>query len=518
MTELMLRTLEDLCGGRAEAEADFLTEAFVLAKDYQDALHAPFHSPVLLIGRKGTGKSALLKFIEFQAALSGVKALYLKPDNIPLLDGVGSATDTATIKRKAYEALLTSVCVKVGSEMRGMLHRKDKKLFDKAIIEGARSHDSVQACLHALVNVGSIVKGIDFTKLVPNTRDSSSLGLRQALEANFSKAERAFFLLIDDVDQVASLVDQDHVNRIWGLILAAQRLTEELTNFKTIISLRTEVWTLLVNDKHGQRDQVDHVRPLIRRLDPDEEQIKAIVERRIEVARNQLGLPKYESPLMTFFEDCTVKLPTSEEAKRSWPDFLAKSSRGRPRDALQLLGILAKESRESGYQKIVQAIVDTAANKYSSERINDLSQEYSNDCSVVREICNSFSSLDFVLPTDDLRKHLISLPSRFGIIIRGAQLHPESLKDVFILWNFIHEIGICNPRVPDKRQTRNFRHISYDSDPNFVGEANWNEMQKVAWEIHPAYRSYLLKKKKDDESRSGISLSSFFKRDKKANQ
>jgi hypothetical protein len=36
-------------------------------------------------------------------------------------------------------------------------------------------------------------------------------------------------------------------------------------------------------------------------------------------------------------------------------------------------------------------------------------------------------------------------------------------------------------------------------------------MQKVAWEIHPAYRSYLIEKKLDDRARSGISLTSFFK-------
>ena len=205
MTQDRLRVLQDYCGGRAEAEISFLTEAFVFAKDYQDALHAPFHSPVLLLGRKGTGKSALLKFIELRAAESSVQALYLKPDDIPLLEGIGQAKETATIKRRAYEAIVSAVAVRVGASMRGMLNRKDKKLFDKAISEGARSNDAVQLCLHVLTSVGSLVKAIDFTKLVPDTDDGATPTLRQSLQQNFSRNDRAFFLLLDDVDQVASL-------------------------------------------------------------------------------------------------------------------------------------------------------------------------------------------------------------------------------------------------------------------------------------------------------------------------
>ena len=275
---------------------------------------------------------------------------------------------------------------------------------------------------------------------------------------------------------------------------------------------------VLARDEHGQRDQIDHVRPLIRRLDPGEDQIKGIVKRRLQIARNHLGPPSAESAIEFFFEERSVVLPTSEDAKRHWPDFLAKSSRGRPRDGLQLLGILARESTNAGYAKISQAVVNRAAAIYSSERLNDLVLEYAAECDVVREICNSFCCRQFGLSTDEMKDHLASLPSRFSIRIRGKQIHLESVEDVFTLWRFVHEMGICNPRIPDNRQDRHFRHINYEDNPNFVTLANWNEMQKVAWEIHPAYRSHLIEKRKEDEARSGISLSSFFRRVRKANK
>jgi hypothetical protein len=267
---MLLRKVEDFCVGRAESEEVFLEDTFIFDNDFLETLHAPPNSPVLLVGRKGTGKSALLKFIELKSKSCGVRCLYIKPDDIPLLEGISSAEETATIKRKAHEALVSAISVKVGTELRGLLGKKDKKLFDKAILDGSKSHDSIQACLRGLAKFGATITDVNFDKLVPKTTNSNVSALSDALKSNFTNTDKLFFLLLDDVDQVASLENQAHINRIWGFILAAQKLTEELPNFKTIICLRTEVWSILEGDKYGQRDQVDHVRRLIRRLDPSD--------------------------------------------------------------------------------------------------------------------------------------------------------------------------------------------------------------------------------------------------------
>jgi len=39
---------------------------------------------------------------------------------------------------------------------------------------------------------------------------------------------------------------------------------------------------------------------------------------------------------------------------------------------------------------------------------------------------------------------------------------------------------------------KGFRHINFQDDPNFVQKSNWNNMQAATWEIHPAFRSFLL--------------------------
>jgi len=452
VSDRILRSLHDHCLGTTESELDFLVKAFVFAEAYQDVLYAPFHSPLILIGRKGTGKTALLKYLDLKSASSGIITLYLKPDDMPLLEGIGDAKETATIKRKAYQALISSLAVKVGTNIRGLLGRKEKKLFDKAVVEGARTHDAVQACMHGLSKFGSVVTSIDFSKLLPAGENLKSTALLNSLQTNFEKSNTALFLLLDDIDQVASIQDREQINRIWRFMLAAKRLTEELPNMKTIISLRTEIWTLIERDESGQRDQIDHIRQLLRRLDPSEEIIKEIVLRRLRVVARKHNLPTDNSIFREFFTSPKVILPTSKDQKRYWEDYITKSSRGRPRDAIQLLGLLAKESISQRQTRISQDAVNSAAEKYSEQRVNDLTREYTLDCPVVREIINSLASLDFILTTNSVLNHLMSLPTRFSVNIRGNTIHQDNRDDIFKLWKFMHEMGLINPRIPDKRE------------------------------------------------------------------
>lgn len=65
------------------------------------------------------------------------------------------------------------------------------------------------------------------------------------------------------------------------------------------------------------------------------------------------------------------------------------------------------------------------------------------------------------------------------------------------LWALLYELGILNPRKKAPDEKKGYRHLSYLDSPHFVSPQNLHEMQKVMWEIHPAYRSYLQSQKKD---------------------
>jgi hypothetical protein len=452
--------------------------------------------------------------MSLRSDLSNVKVLYIKPDDMSGLENISNANDISSIKRKSYDALIESVALKIGTDLRGLLSRKDKKLFDKAITKGYKSPDIIQMMAHGLSNFGTAITNINIEKLLPITQQVPTPSLISSIRTNFQRnTEKTFFLLIDDIDQVASLMQEDQTNRVWGALLSIKKLCEEFSNIKCIVTLRTEVWLILCRDPKGQRDQVDHFRPLIRYLDPNDDHISEILKRRLTLVKNIIDPNDGSDPINFFFENINVTLPTTQDERRLWIDFLVKSSRSRPRDGIQFLSIIARKSRESGHTKITEDIVDVATIQYSKERSEDLSREFSLECLNVDEIIHSFSKIQFKLTTEELRDHLLTIPSICNISIRGKTIHPENEEDdLFCLWSFIHEIGLINPCIPDSRQPREFRHLRYDEDSLFIRKSNWNEMQKVYWEIHPAYRFYLIKLREDNNARSGVSISKLFRK------
>ena len=117
----------------------------------------------------------------------------------------------------------------------------------------------------------------------------------QAISNHLVQHHAIAFLLFDDTDQVASPSDSLHLNRLWALILALRKLSEELTNLTIIVTLRSDIWLRLQRDEKGQRDQIDHFRPLIVDLAVGEDLLARILRRRFELAplRRSLGLSQF---------------------------------------------------------------------------------------------------------------------------------------------------------------------------------------------------------------------------------
>jgi hypothetical protein len=256
------------------------------------------------------------------------------------------------------------------------------------------------------------------------------------------------------------------------------------------VSLRSSVWTRLTSESLGQRDQTDHIRGLVIPLIADDKLIKGIIRKRLEHAAKNAGQTRVD-PYTVFFNGTTMTLPTSDES-RTWDSFIAKSARERPRDAIQLIKNMIDAAKRSNAPLIGSKEADIAMKVYSSERVDDVVNEFSLDCKNIREILNTFADFDFESDFEKLRRHLLTVPSIASIQIRGRQLRPNVDDDAVTILRLLHETGFMNPRVVDSTMPRGFRHILFHDDPNFVKLANWNAMQGARWEIHPAFRTYLI--------------------------
>lgn len=475
--------------GTAEEDLPFLQKAFISSNQLTEIVGVQPGAMRLVIGNKGIGKTALFEFLEASSNKNKLPAILIRPDDIAS-QPPSSANDLASLKRFYFDALLRAVAMVIGRDLKGILIGPAATVYKEAQRQGQTDEDFVQNALRLLTTISVPVKGVDGVKLAnelagisKNPELTRAINL-QLLEGN----QKVAFLLIDDTDQVSPPGESDHLNRIWGLLLAARKVATDCPNVRVLVSLRSEIWIRLQSEAKGQRDQTDHLRNLVINLHSDESHMHKIIVKRMNLAAADAGHPRTD-PYSLFFLNSEVTLPYSNE-KRPWEVFILKSARDRPRDAIQLVRKLI-DSTKSG-QKIGDESAHKGMSIYSRERLDDLVGEFSPDCSEIRKLVESFIDIPFESDFETIRNHLKSIGSAFSLTIRGQTIQPGNDDHAIIALRLLHETGLLNARIPDSRMPKHFRHIVFSEEPNFVEVSNWNELQATRWEIHPAFRSRLI--------------------------
>lgn len=478
--------------GTTEGDLNYLKDVFVTPTQLAEVCGIEPGSMRVLIGNKGAGKSALVEWLKRTAVDSKVPCVLIRPDH--LVDtGAPSSTDLATLKGYYYERLLRTVSGEIGSQIRSYLPLTGAQatLYNEAMNQGITRGDIVSKTLPLFASIAQPATEIDGAALAKNLRGTNSdAELQKAINEHLLKrSERLFLLMIDDTDQLASPDDKAQLNKIWGLILAVRRLAMECNSVRPILTLRSSVWARLSHENAGQRDQVDHIRPLCIHLQSSDPVIVAIIEKRMTKA-SSADRVKPLTPYGPYFNGRDVLLPESQQ-RRSWPDFISKSARERPRDALQLIKSMIDAALEGGHAKIGDDDAAKAMRIYSSERVDDVVNEYTTDCPSIREIIESFHSTDFEAPFENLREHLSRTLGITSITLRGKTIQSKD-EDFVSLLALLYEAGFMNARIRDITKPKGFDHKNFSDDPKFVRYSNWNNLQAAHWEIHPAFRSHLI--------------------------
>lgn len=477
--------------GTAEGDRSFLGETYVSPSQFGQLCAIEPGGLRVLVGSKGIGKSAVVEWIDKVANRRNLPAILLRPDNL-VETGQPQSLDIGTLKAFYYDKLLRSVASSIGSKLKGMLTGGAAKLYNEAKKKGISQEDFITKTLEVVSALSIPVRSINGVQLAKDLAgDNSSDKLIQAINIQLlENGSKVFFLMIDDTDQLATPDQSSHLNRIWALMLAVRRLAAECPSVRPIVTLRASVWSRLVSESAGQRDQTDHIRGSVIPLLATDDLLMSIVEKRLQRASLDATLPR-DGGYTNFFQNYKMTLPTSEEV-RSWPAFITKSARERPRDALQLIKNMIDAASAANHNKIESSDADIAMKVYSKERVDDIVSEFSLDCAAIRNIIDSFSEIDFVVNFENIRDHLCRVPSITSMSIRGQLLQPGNDEHAIKILELLHETGFVNARLPDADKPRGFSHINYSDDPNFVNFSNWNKLQGASWEIHPAFRSYLL--------------------------
>lgn len=479
--------------GTAESEGNFIKEAFVDVEDFLEIINPPYASPRLLIGRKGSGKSAIAAIMRERLQAAGLPVLLMKPKDIDLSEMSGDHA-LSELNRIAYEKLLVAIGGKIGSEGRGLAFANNQEvLANVARITGARAPDLVSRLASALTPLGAAISGVNFSEISKHLSGVTPTAVERAVVSNIDKDSKVFYLFIDDTDHAASLDKPGQLNRIWAFMLAARDLTEKCKNIRCIITLRTEVWMRLERDNTGNRDQIDHFRLLTFKLNPSEEHVRKVLEKRLLLASRDAGLDTSESSIYNNFFQGEAVVITGYNETRLWGDYLVKRTRSRPRDVVNFVSRLISEAKSG---KINSQHVSSIVSIYSLGLIDDLRAEASYDCPRVKEILLSFGDTQFEngvfeASSLELRNHLRKVTSRFRVILHGVTLAQDADRSAILLWEYLRDAGVLSPKVADFNKRKGYDHLVPEEINDLVSEERWADMQNLVWDVHPAYRDYI---------------------------
>ena len=162
-----LKVLKKFFGqGTAETEASFLDKAFVLNDDYLEIIDSSLEGPRILAGRKGSGKSAILRFLEWQMKQSGIPVLMLRPKDIDFIVRTDDDRSLGNLTRLAEKALFKAIGSQIGKNLDGFLIKQGEiDLYNLAKKEGFKTDDSINKLLKILAPLGKAASGIDFSEM-----------------------------------------------------------------------------------------------------------------------------------------------------------------------------------------------------------------------------------------------------------------------------------------------------------------------------------------------------------------
>ncbi|AXF14804.1 P-loop ATPase, Sll1717 family [Paraburkholderia caledonica] len=498
MSKAYLTNLQRYCPtGTAEGEKGIRGEIFVQFPSFVELVVPPAYSPRLLVGQKGCGKSLLVDFSLDVLQAKKIPCIKLRPVDLNI-DSIPDNASIAQAHREAYGVLVRACAAALGTELTGLLNESENKLRDEAIAQGNVKPDVVSQLANWLPKVAKELTDVDISSLLPMQPSATVKELSQSLSESLShngKALRSLYIFIDDTDQVASPDKPTHLNRIWGLLLACRDLAQISDEIRCVVTLRQEVWVRITSDRAGNRDQTDHFKTLVRMLDPTVDELKDIIRRRLKMALKAAKAPEFLDGYVGLFENHRPLMPGGE-APTSWEDMIVTRSRGRPRDSIQLLNILATQALDEGSEKITERHVTEIIAGFSESRVDFLCQENEGECKNLKSVFKAFAPRtiydegSFKLSSGSALKTCAAIPSSFSLTLFGHAHRPGNIADAYALWSFLFRIGFLNARVA--RPGGRYLHIPPVRNPGLVSETNQNQLQSITWEVHPAFRDYLI--------------------------
>lgn len=438
------------------------------------------HKILLATAKKGVGKSALLRWLEYRLKNSE-DHLVIPCKGRDLVRSNFSLRDTPNTANEFINDWMVRICSmvnrEVAKEIKYAFEDDSISLIEAAEIAGFRKKNLVSAIADRLKVIigGSKIE-----------RERVEVGNQVELLKRLEK--KKVILLVDDLDATYQRTDQENLE-LSTFFSACRYLSTEVGGIIFRITMRTDVWPMI----RRFDEALDKMDQYIQEITWSQADFRRLLYKRIESQVSQLNIAISKAPEYTSEEErheyyinlvFEKRMPWGEEDDHRTYKILYTLSYHRPRWAIQLCKLAQIEANRRGAELIERCDIDGVWGFYGKKRIEDLVVEHKHQSRDVEEIINSFRGAERRMSREVLLRWIKNhISDHMTPIIEG-----KTAKDPKEIAHFLYRLGFLQARVD--RDDGGYEHYFFADLPDLL-TSRTNDDFKAFWEIHPCYREAL---------------------------
>ena len=458
--------------GKDEAEQDQrLREYFLRTVNYKNSFSG---TKTIVIGRKGSGKSAIFTLMRDELNESGALVIPVTPDQYSwsaLKDYQEKGILPVQAHTNAWKLTLLSSSIWKLNEA-GLISSNSKLVKYYQYMRDAYIPNQNNLFLNIVEKIKTILGGIKTKWVSFDFGDTGAVAtplrvteeIKARLQNEWPQGKQ-IRILIDRLDDSWD-ASKDSENLIIGLLKAANEINSTFVGKITVtIFLRSDIYDNLFFDDQDKLRQNEET------LYWNSDDLKAVVCERVRVSL-ELDETDNNKVWQNLFSQKAYRSRASAEK------YIIDRTFKRPRDIISFVRFAIEEAIRNGHSPIETTDTRLAEEeKYSQSKYKDLIIEYQKQFPYVKDLLDSLSGSLHKLSQSEVLKGLDSFIAKNQLQIQPVQ----TLRQLFV-WGVI---GVKRQGRAGVRQRGGANFFYYYDDPSI------NPLAYNDYYIHPSLRYYL---------------------------
>lgn len=443
----------------------------------------------ILVGNRGTGKTAIFKYLAEEQKSAGSIVIELSPEEYSyeiLSDVLKKESEGSWGKQSSFSIswqylILNLIFKEISSRTKGLAIGPRKEIYTYV-------RDNLNDKSISLIGIMvSYLQRLEGVKIAGKEFCISKKDLQNLY--NLEEIKHLIPALCTILNSLKIYIYIDELDKGWdnseearyfvsGLIQAAQKINAIHDNLRVFVSVRQELF-----DNIPQiYDDAQKIRGVTETLQWNEESMRKFIALRLASPFPELPKDNPEFVWNCFFSE------TIEYRKANSFNYLIDRTQLRPREFLQLVRECIRQKRENNrlinYEDISHAI-----SIYSEYKTKDIASEYRFQFPGLLYIFNTFRGFKYNIENEDLEIHLLNIYDN----IPSQEMEWLKNIDYTHLKKILWEIGFI------KAWAIGGLKAGRKSGSSYVGhyELSSITLDKISrFQIHPAFWSYLNLKEK----------------------